>query len=375
MPENNEDTATGSTDALEQLKKEVLLKKEIAEAGQAIAEADLATLKAKYMTGETKPLEGTITAGEKSGYYAEIVAYSVMDGVADDISEKISGLGLDSDKTRIMMVDSLDVCSADVQLTQVKKQLSYWQGQLNNEKSKIDGLFREEQMMVAIPALPLVMTGLLGSAADIIGYFRVNYDIKGREIKLSDMALKSLIAGRSKYPIYIAAFHRISSSDLLDDYNELIKARTALKTDMARLKDRLDGLAAHGSEKRKKELEAAHQETDTLIKSFDEFTKILVSVPEGKDYSPLAVAMIREYFDWLQITHLLYTKVTSSGGDFITSHGLFQWGKVAFLSGCALTYVLAKTDGQIVAADTLTKSRYVKFKLGQKSPPEIKASV
>ena len=54
---------------------------------------------------------------------------------------------------------------------------------------------------------------------------------------------------------------------------------------------------------------------------------------------------MRHYLDRMQITHLLYLGVASSGGDVVLGRGLFGSGKAGYLGGCVITYVLAKMLG------------------------------
>jgi hypothetical protein len=63
----------------------------------------------------------------------------------------------------------------------------------------------------------------------------------------------------------------------------------------------------------KNQADATYTRSEALLKAFDEFNKELTSVPEGKDYSPLARAAHRQYLDELGITHLLYLTITSIG--------------------------------------------------------------
>jgi hypothetical protein len=378
MVEKSDGSMSEQAKLLEQRKTEVLLRKDIAEAEKAIAEANLAKLKAQIPTGETKPIEGKITTDEKSGYFAELAAYSAMVSEAGAIAEKVNSLSLEGEKPCLMIVDSLDFCGPDAELHQVSNQLDFWKRQLEDADKRIQELLKPTKLPLAIMA-PLAI-GLLSAAADIIGYFRIDYDIKGRDIKLSDTALRSLVAGRiHKYPVHMLAFHRIPTSGIIDTFNKRIEERTNLRSKMAQLQSqRIDPLETnqHKTEEERKELseaKTAYEQAEAVIKAFDDFNKALVSVPAGRSYSPLASAMVRQYLDHIGITHLLYLAVTSSGGESITSHGLFQCGKVGFLSGCVVTYALADCRGQILAADTLSKALYVKFKLGQNSPPEFEA--
>ena len=413
---------------LQQRKKETALRREIAqeekaiaEAQQAIAEANQAKLQAQIPAGEAKPVEGKITTGEKFGYVAELTAYSAIIRKADAIAQTISSRV--PEDARLLIVDSLDFCGPDVQLLQVSSQLDFWTKELRAQDRQIKNLLdaaRAPSPLAAfaaeslLPVVPMAV-GALSAAADIIGYFRIDYDIKGQEIELCDTALRARVAqGIQNHPVYLSRFHRIPSSAVIAAFNQSIEQRGQLNLTMAQLKSavidqltteigrnkqKIQTLEAElkklkspeddeeiaekttalgqcrkqlsEAEAAKSQHESAYTRAEALIKGFDEFNKVLTSVPAGKEYSLLANAAIRQYLDEMQITHLLYLTVTSSGGEAITGKGLFQSGRVAFLGGGVVTYVLADCTGKIIAADAVVGSSYVKFNLGQDRPPAI----
>ncbi len=401
-----EDKQATSQSSMDDRKKEAEARKAVAEAEKAEAEAKQAQIKAQLPPGEAKPVEGKITTDDKAGYIATFAAYDALVQKADEIAIKINSMSLE--KARILIIDSLDFASSDVQLIQVLKQISYWDGELNAHLEKIK-VFIKEIGKVSKPAWPpelslaektglvevgaglQIAKGVVSSLADIVGYFRVDYDIKGQTINLSNIALHSLVAGRiaaSGHSVFLPGFYHIEPSaviNVLEDFNKSITGKDRLKVAITNLKESL--LDPQVVKKKKdgtpegksliSEAEKACENAETLIKEFAEFNKALTSAPQGGGYSPLAAAALRQYLDTKGITHLLYLTVTSGGGEMVIGRGLFYWGSVGFLGGCVVTYVLAKCSGEIMAADTAFGYSSVKYhlcrnKLTPFKHPEIK---
>ena len=381
--------------------KEAEVRTAVAEADKAEAEAKQAKLKAQFPSGETKPVEGKITTDDKSGYIATLAGYDALVLRADEIAQIINRLNLE--KARIIIVNSLDFVSADVQLIQVLKQISYCDSLIDdqiknirnyienikdiiNPKKKAKGLPAEEALEVEtalqVPGVAIlsgfgsavqIAKGVISSLADIVGYFKVDYDIKGQDINLSNTALHSLVAGHiatAGRTVFLPGFFRIppsASINVLDKFNNLIGNKHGLKAET----DELKGLLSHPKVQDKKkegdpsisEAEKACNDTETIIKELDEFNKALITAPQGGGYSPLAAAALRQFLDVKGITHLLYLAVTSSGGEMVTGKGPFYWGSPGFLGGCVITYALAKTSGEILASDAVFGYSGVKYHL------------
>jgi len=347
---------------LEQLK----LDQGIASLEQQIAEARKATLEAQLPAPkiEGKPEKGKITADDKFGYVTELAAYNSMVNKAEFIASRIKQ-SLEKENSRILIVDSLDFCSDDAQLLQINNQFKKWEDALTSQKKEIDDHLKGiEGKFTSIPLNTAI--GIFDTVANIIGYFSVDYELKGREIDISDNALHALVADRIKeeYSVYILNFHRLGSSELIENFDKLIEARKHLFYSIIKLKN--DATVQTASTKE------ICTRADDLIKNFDEFNKMLTTVSADKKYSPLISAVIRSYFKEKKITHLLYLTVTSSGGQTITSTGLFRHSKASFLGGGVFTFVLTDCEGKIIAADSVVGASYVKFNLNQDNPPLFK---
>ena len=166
---------------------------------------------------------------------------------------------------------------------------------------------------------------------------------------------------------------------MIDSFNECIGNRIQLTSKMPLLKGQvIEPLKAKEKASKAKSdvpelvrAEAVYKRSEAIIAEFDAFSKNLTTIPEGKDYSPLFRAAIRQQLDGAgrKISHLLYLNVISTGGEAITSRGVFRWGRRSFLGGCVVSYILATCDGAVIDADTIFGCSYAKFNLNQKSPP------
>lgn len=399
MTDDTQETETPETEEpeneLDAKLKEAQTKKDIAEAEKAEAVAKADKLKAQFPSSEAETAEGKITMDEKAGNIAAFAAYDALIPKADEIAEKINGLSLKN--ARILIVDSLDFAGSDIQLLQVLKQIGFWAGEFDTHLKKIIEFTIKAEKLIQPPEptmpkrgpkvrgfAPEVISnglqaakGVVGLLADIAGYFKVDYEIKGQTVNLANTVLHSLVAGRidtSKHTVFLPGFFRIKPSatiKVLDDFNQCIIKKDRLKVAITELKELLispELVSKKNDDTDEKkglidEAEKACENAGTLIKNFADFNKSLSTAPESGGYSPLAAAALRQYLDDLGITHLLYLNITSSVGVTATGKGLFYWGSPAFLGGCVVTYVLAACSGEILAAGTSLGYSGVKYHL------------
>lgn len=80
--DSQDDSAEETDPVVEALEKE----KKIAELEKAIAEAEKATLSAKLPDTEGSGIEGSVTFGEGSGYFAEMLAYRSLTEAAEEVT-------------------------------------------------------------------------------------------------------------------------------------------------------------------------------------------------------------------------------------------------------------------------------------------------
>ncbi len=376
--------------------------------------------------GNARPREGTVTLDEKAGYLSTIIAYRAILRHADAVAQAVSDLHLQ--EARIMLVDSIELAAGDVGLLQLDAHFKAWAEELQSLNNALEELLEQEKPKALSSVVPFVLPalaglfgalnpatlaplllGTVGATADLLGYFKTDYNISGRDVSVSDMAVRARVAGKiSGVSVYLQDFYRIDISPLINQLNTLVRARGALQHNLVQVHSQvIDPLALQiagftaGIEQRQAEIKrlkspvdaqrmaklekeiadlqeklrltTSHKQTpDELaaqaaaaITLFDTFRKELTAVTD-KGLSTLVRAALRDYWKALGITHLLYVTVSSAGGEIVTGKNWFL-GKpqVGYLAGGAVTFLLCDLTGAICAADTFTGTDYLKFELGQ----------
>ncbi|MDD3245988.1 MAG: hypothetical protein PHF18_03880 [Methanosarcina sp.] len=361
--------------------------------------------------------EEAITTDDKFGYFVELVAYDTLTSQVKKLVEKVNEKL--SDDKKILLVEDLNIAIDDVRLVQVKSQLMILEEALNeqiaaNEKTHLPPQVKGfvEASAVA-PTLKAIET-VIGAVTDIADMFYGKYTIKGKEISLSDTALRILIAGelkekRNNRSVYLTNFYCLEKSQLIETLRRLVQRRGELQNQVHRLhqeivkprkkkiaeleveikkkvaeleveiKKKEDSSPAEISElaslvgrkqqelkvltDEKQEVEENILESESLITAFDKGIKALLTTVDGQTASPFEVAVLREQISELKITHLLYAKIVSGGGDAITGKRWFSWRHVTYLGGSVVSYILADTKGEIVAANTSIQTGLLDYKL------------
>lgn len=392
-----------TNDKLSKREKEAKVKKAEAEAAEAEAkaakgaadarkaatEAEAAAFKAvqdkekaQLPSGESKPVEGKIETDDKFGYLAEVSAYQAMNLATEAIAQTLA----DKTGTRsgILIVDALDCCIDDIAVQQVMEQLLFFETELIDQEKKNQGL-RKQRSGIPEDAMPMaasatlastlaLVSGSLSAVADIVGFFKTDIAISGREVDLSGNALRAGVAGhlaQKGRQVYLRPFHRLKSSLVIQRLGRCIKQRQALRESTALLKAQEGDNPDAPNKGGKSEVEMALARSQVLIEEFDAFNKRLTAVPEGQSRSLLARIALQQWIDSREagITHLLFLEVASSGGESITTKSLFRSQKADFLGGGTFTYLLVEMHGRIVAASNKVKLANATLKLGEDKVP------
>ena len=400
-----------ATQELERLRKNELLE-------QMKAQSELIT---KIVPKpETKPLEGKTDIGESSGYVAELVGYHSLKQASSHITERLGVIEDLADDTRILIVNQLNYAVDDVPLIEVSTQCKLFDTWINaqintnnkilgeilpiSEKYEISELAKERVAMLAafplllplmgtaISALPAV-AGLVGATADIAGYFKTDYVMKGREFSLKDEALIAAVAGSLRSDgrhVYIYNFY---SLDISPTHSALVQCFTQLHNNITRFTESRNRLKYFSKMKTEeiselqKQLKKLEKEADPTPATIETIKKILetilnetawldranlaildsdtiqgelttfltsvTSTGNAESISKLAQALLREKVRDLGITHLLYLGVVSSGGESITKKSIWRSGNISYIGGAVVTYVLSSINGDVLSSDTL----------------------
>lgn len=425
------DSTEPKSEALKQLEEQAALlaqQQAIAESEKAIAAAKKGKLAAELPAGAAAPPpDGSTTTDDKFGYLAELVAYDTLTRQADRLAAQVEQANLPA-SSKLLLVADLDMAAGDVQLLQVRQQLTALAAALQtqietNEVQLADllealtpqretfdpqrevleglqpkGITRGIDLAALATGLTPTLaatTALVGGVANIANMFRVDYSVEGQVIALTATTLQALVAGRvKKWPIYLPQFARISESHLLTAWSSLAQQQRALQNQLLRLRweiieplgQRIAAVKAEVAnlpdvakvikeaeitqwERIQAIAETVFKQTEALLAAFDESGQALMAIPEGASVSPLVKAILRERIDALGITHLLYATIVSSGGEAITSKRWFTSGHTAFLGGSVVSYLLADLEGAVIVADTLVEAGRLEYQLGSTDAP------
>ena len=111
---------------------------------------------------------------------------------------------------------------------------------------------------------------------------------------------------------------------------------------------------------------AAVLASETIVTAFAAFAESVTKTPDDKSPPLLLKAAFRRLIRETSITHLLSLKILSGGGDGVTTQKrLWESGRMIFIAGCAISYILVKTDGTYVLADTHHGLAHLNYKLGK----------
>ncbi|MFX0116460.1 MAG: hypothetical protein ACFFB3_18060 [Candidatus Hodarchaeota archaeon] len=423
--QSDENEKTAESEELTQLEKQAAIleeKKKILDLYKKMAEA--------LPKGETKPLAGEIKVDEKFGFTAQLVAYEAMKKISEKIVGKIDEQNLssekDSERPKILIVDSLSLDPDDLPLIQVESIFTNFEKNLTDQelinsrlketlekelpeipaKSALEAELEEtfgkdEHILEFAPALalaPAAISGIVSSIADIMGFFREDFEVKGKEFTLGQEGIIANIAGsiaeNEKCEIQIFNFNWIRESKILERFTKLLESKHKLKMSIDNLKTSKDRLTKQiDIMKQIQELAiklgqlksntdnsstAIAGQLTTLTQPLDRFNVLLkkadsaiansellekaisdfvTSATTPSDEKPclLLKAAARKHLKTAKVSHLLYLKILSSGGEAITRKKIFgSFGDTAFIGGTAVSYILAETSGKIILAETLT---------------------
>jgi M6 family metalloprotease-like protein len=397
---------------LEQEKLKAEVDKVKLEADKQNAEAD--KIKALIPAGTSASLSGETKTDEKFGYIARLAVHKAVGNATREIAEQVRKAipGGSALPPRIVLADTLDFCGEDIQALQFTRQLEALKEALCAQAIQVDkflGMVKlpesigEEVFIPAaaslLPAIGSVLSAVPGAmswGADIAAYFKTEDTYTSVDVEVPNSMLQTYVASaltssqvhpggdKQSLAVCFPSFHTFGSlQDLpvLSKLRECAAERDALSAKSTQLKIQIDALAAIKEEdvppvtKAQARLaEAAYTRSQTLIQSFDDFNKLMMDVPEGKSYSPLARVAMREYLknggeqqpdNGQAPTYLLYLNVISSSGELAIRKTLWWQREIVFLGGCVVAFVLATTAGRVLAAATVGKLIQARYTRGQ----------
>lgn len=395
-----------TTKILQEQAKQLQAQRDMQEAKKGIIEAT-------KITSKSSDIKGTVTVDDKAGHYAEIMVYGTMIKSAEDFGEQVNKHEeFKKKKPVILIIDSLDYATSDVVAINTEIQINYFNTLVNERYNELKGF--EEELKDSKKSSPLnvlsISANLISVVADIASFFKTDVDIKGRTVNIDTVALTAAMAKQiTKYEVYLANMRSINrDSSLIKVFSDAIvkvgkiqqlegyidrdiaePLRKANKIHIGKISEleteikkqtALNTSEANATiEKIKKKIvvEKAKIEKNNIplnkiieqfkkdklaIDTFAEFGKKITNSKEGES-SLLVSAVIRSEIKRLKATHLLYPRLVSSGGDIFTSKNSFSSGKIGFMGGSVISYILTDLNGRVVMSDVIAKHDAVRYNL------------
>lgn len=338
------------------------LERKIAESNKATQEARIQTALLKIPQSDTKAPDTEFTNTDEEGYIPRLLAYKTLNNLAYKIAQIINKK-LSDKKLTFMIVNDMNFTDNSAQLIHVRGMLDYWKNKLKNQLDKYP-VSRDKEteagiMAIAsdliLPALP----GILGTALDIAKIFQGDYSVNSHTFKETDGAFKArfaseLNAGGNK--VHIWDFQHIIKSNLSTDLYTCMKYYNDLCIIVNTKK-------AQGNN------EPDIVETEAICKEFSSFYDKLTTIStDGK--SPFKKAVISDQIETLGITHFIYFKVMSAGGQSIKKRRLWK-SSINYSGGCVVSYYVIDKTGEFIASDTIIDLSSTKYVMNQQNPLKI----
>ena len=381
-----------NTDLAEEIEKLKLeeqryeLKNNIAQHKKDILQAERNILIANAIKGKTQPLGGSINIDEKAGQtVVEYVAYMSLEKQAIKIAKEINEHFKGKRNTKILIIDNNDYFTKSSSIIQMESQLNFFKTEYDSRVENTDKLLDitmklfndindaihtregngEKLVDAGLLYLPLISAGL-SSIADIAGFFKTDYDIKGKTIEVDDFTLSILIEkGINKKiveDVRISNFFNVSKdSKLLKDLNSILEGTYTIKQKNIHLSNLKKTLTEFIAKYKKikdfkeyikkstdhiKSIENVYEKNKLFNAQFTNFNKSISTNVEN-EASLIYMALMREYIETQSFTHLLYSKVISFGGDLISTKKAFKSGSVSAYGGTIVIYTLTDLEGNI----------------------------
>lgn len=315
-------------------------------------------MEAQIPTGTGKPRTGKMTASEGFGYLGELTAYYTLNEAAEQIADGIDKNQEDTSPQSILMLDTLESNTPAELLSHFRAQLEDIISRIEAQEKTNGALLKtppeaDVQLRTAPASLSLAAglataLGVVNVISDIYGFFRADYQLIGRKVALSTLALRAAVAGalqKKGKKVYLHPLQQGTESKIVGRFVAGLNHRHGLQKHLAALKT-LQGPDGNTSAPPKAVAQAV-AESEVLIEAFDAFAAAATTRSDGQRFTPLRQAAVQE---WIaeHTTHLLYVDVASGGGETIAKEGK---DKFSFQGGGAYTYILTASDtGAVVSA-------------------------
>lgn len=371
--------------------------KEIEELRRLIAEAEKARFAASLPTTEGSGISGSATFGEKSGYFAELLAYAAAGQAAHDVARKLGTPGTDQ---KVLIVANSDLAGQAQRWEIARARLADASLRLEELDDRLDPSPPQPTTAAAFLATGITAAAaLLGAAADVGSFFRSDFTATAKATNVTATALTAEAARHLRSigwkPILPSV--SLAKTRLLEHVEELLTARHSLldrrrqleqgvqetltdlgalrldlaaaKADVATAKAaKADAATVQAAEKRVRDLElrirplaieeARWQRTaaeiDAALAAADVLVKALLEGVDGKP-SPLESVAVADVFKRNASPDLrvLQLELSSQGGEVHVTKSVWRT-RVTYLGGAAVTYLLMDEQGSVLESGFVT---------------------
>jgi hypothetical protein len=375
-------------------------------------------------TPKSTPVKGETTVDDKSGSLVEVVALRGLDTVADTIVEAVGAEGVGA--TAVLIVEDRALAQSEAPRAEITGRLALFAERFAAAQLSLDVPADAPQaqqalltpqvapVLAAAPAVGQAALGVVGLAADLIGMFKTDYSIKGRDVNVDYAALAAAVAGKltaGEKTVVIDGMQSLENSPTIAALNDLLEARakleeladrrTAVELDpttaqidalnaritaasaasdkareagkaddaqradalLADLRTQLETTASDDYRLLKAKIAAA----TALIASFDQYVTAISAVPDGQTYPPIVAAALRDVLHQEGgPSHVLFLAVLSAAGEMITQTGLFSSNRhVGLIGAVAASYILVDEEGVVRASGSTGAYSNARFDVSQ----------
>jgi hypothetical protein len=387
-----------------------------AAARKEIAEAQKATLEAQLPSSDLAPLEGKVDVGPGVGLVAKLVAYELLHDGAATI---VTAIGPKLRKpARVLVVEDRSLAGRNWSYAIVRAELDAQNEALRVAKEAFDAAPKPAPAGKAAVAGPVAaIPALIGAAAGLIGMFRTNYSITGKDFTIGTTPLvaavtEKLLAVNTEVTI---EHFSLLDSQIITEFEEARKARRELDR-----RSQEKSKAVHETDRRIADLRTLLKESSAayptilaegktgskalwdLIESlrkdiadaekgvavdralvtlgetvgarFDTFATAATASSKEGSYPPLVAAAIQERLraEPKRYTHVLYVAVEGAGGETITRQANFiKSGVAVFMGGAQVSYLLlsvATNTTTVAGTESLLGQLRYELKNGETGP-------
>lgn len=344
----------------EELQKRI----ESLELEKKLYEAQLEAIKAKWAISETKGKEGSITIEDDAGYFAEILAYSTLEGAATEIAEKTKEKLHTNDE--LIILGNVDLAQEkllwdllhlklDLAIHKMQRAIEIYPNLVETEPENIRGV---TEPLVAVPAI-------LGAIADIVAFFKSDYALYGRKISLNEKALIAATANqistqKPKVEILIPEYNVLSA----DSLGEKIKTLSTLISTLESKKPKIEQLLlkkSTDSSELKKRKEVIITPLDKEIDAARKLVTTLISYSDSTA-SPLEKTANIDFIHLHPDAKILHLTIVSQGAEIETTETSLSRGRISYMAGVVVTYFLTNAEGRYFQSGNAYKMKTKSFK-------------